>query len=316
LSHGRDSLLSSQTEGGLTLKAKPVVLKALLQQRHLQTHTAFCREYDRVATSADPGLRGGWPSRAQFYRWLSGDLVGLPYSDHCRILEAMFPGWRVDQLFEPHDGSIGFIPEPPALQTRPPTIQPISSSAPTAEQTIDQVVAFYPHRADSPKKLWMDLLVGAQEEIVLFANASLFLPEENPEAIEILRTKVASGVRVRILLGDPDHPAMELRGREERLFEAIPGRIRMALAYYRPLVDVEGIEFRLHGTSLYNSIFRYDDQMLVNQHIYGTYGYMAPILHLRKVAGGDLFDTYMRSFELVWAEESYPMHAKEAAPAS
>jgi len=31
--------------------------------------------------------------------------------------------------------------------------------------------------------------------------------------------------------------------------------------------------FHLHQTALYNSIFRYDDQMLVNQHIYGTYGY-------------------------------------------
>src|SRR5690242_18649657 len=100
-------------------------------------------------------------------------------------------------------------------------------------------------------------------------------------------------------------PAMELRGREERLFEAIPGRIRMALAYYRPLVDVEGIEFRLHGTSLYNSIFRYDDQMLVNQHIYGTYGYMAPILHLRRIEGADLFETYIKSFKMVW-EQSYP----------
>ena len=299
----------------VTLKAKPVVLKVLLQQRHLQTHTAFSREYDRIAAAVDPGLRGEWPSRVQFYRWLSGDLVGLPYADHCRILEAMFPDWRVDQLFEAHDGSIGFVPEPSASQVQP-TIQPIPSSAPNADQTIDQVVAFYPHRADTPKKLWMDLLVGAQEEIALFANASLFLPEENPEAIEILRAKAANGVRVRILLGNPEHPAMELRGREERLFEAIPGRIRMALAYYRPLIDVESIEFRLHGTSLYNSIFRYDDQMLVNQHLYGTYGYMAPILHLRKVASGDLFETYMKSFELVWAEESYPIHAKEAAPAS
>ena len=87
----------------------------------------------------------------------------------------------------------------------------------------------------------------------------------------------------------------------------------MALAYYRPLVDVDGVEFRLHGTSLYNSIFRYDDQMLVNQHIYGTYGYIAPILHLRKMAGADLFDTYMRSFELVWREESYSVHADQAA---
>ncbi len=291
------------------MNTKPVVLKALLQQRHMQTHSAFCREYDKIAADVDPTLRGGWPSRAQFYRWLSGDLIGLPYTDHCRILESMFPGWKVDQLFQAHDGGIEFIPEPPAPQIKTATAL---STAP-AVQEVDQVVAFYPHRADTPKSLWMDLLVNAKEEIGLFANASLFLPEENPEAIDILRKKAASGVRVRILLGDPAHPAMELRGREERLFEAIPGRIRMALAYYRPLVGVDGIEFRLHGTSLYNSIFRYDDQMLVNQHIYGTYGYIAPILHLRKIAGGDLFDTYMKSFELIWREESYDIHAEEAA---
>jgi len=90
----------------------------------------------------------------------------------------------------------------------------------------------------------------------------------------------------------------------------------MALAYYRPLVGVEGVEFRLHGTSLYNSIFRYDGQMLVNQHIYGTYGYVAPVLHLRKVAGADLFDTYMKSFELVWKEESYGIQPEEPTSTS
>lgn len=78
----------------------------------------------------------------------------------------------------------------------------------------------------------------------------------------------------------------------------------MALAYYSPLVGTEGIEFRLHGTSLYNSVFRYDDEMLVNQHAYGTYGYIAPILHLKKSPSSDLFDTYMKSFSLVWEEES------------
>ncbi len=151
----------------------------------------------------------------------------------------------------------------------------------------------------------MDLLIGAQERIDLFANASLFLPEDNPESISIIKHKAEHGVTVRILLGDPDHPAMTLRGKEERLFEAIPGRIRMALAYYRPLMDVSCVEFRLHGTALYNSIFRYVDQMLVNQHIYGTYGYMAPILHLRRMDGADLFDTYVNSLELVWNEESW-----------
>jgi hypothetical protein len=104
------------------LDAKPIVLKVLLQHRHLQTHRAFCREYDKVAAKADPTSRGGWPSKAQFYRWLSGELVGLPYPDHCRILESMFPGWKVDQLFQMHEGGIDFIPEPDNLQKlrRPP----------------------------------------------------------------------------------------------------------------------------------------------------------------------------------------------------
>ncbi|MGH4020848.1 MAG: helix-turn-helix domain-containing protein [Pseudonocardiaceae bacterium] len=170
-----------------------------------------------------------------------------------------------------------------------------------------EVIALYPHRFETPKHLWFDLIVGAQQQIDLFANASLFLPEENPEAISIIKHKATNGTKVRILMGDPDSPAMELRGREERLFDAIPARIRMALAYYRPLTDVPGIEFHLHQTSLYNSIFRFDNQMLVNQHVYGTYGYMAPILHLRSVENCDLFDTYARSFELVWSEESYPI---------
>jgi hypothetical protein len=167
-----------------SLSAKPIVLKVLLQQRYLQTHRAFCREYDKVAAVVDPTLRGGWPSKAQFYRWLSGDLVGLPYTDHCRILEGMFPDWKVDQLFHAHDEGIDFIPESTAPQTQKgPRPAPSTRSA---DQGVEQVVAFYPHRADTPKSLWMNLLVSAQENIDLFANASLFLPEENPETIEII----------------------------------------------------------------------------------------------------------------------------------
>jgi hypothetical protein len=106
------------------LDAKPIVLKVLLQHRHLQTHRAFCREYDRVAAKADPTLRGGWPSKAQFYRWLSGELVGLPYPDHCRILESMFPGWKVDQLFQIHQDGLDFVPEPGKSQKIAETTQP------------------------------------------------------------------------------------------------------------------------------------------------------------------------------------------------
>jgi hypothetical protein len=56
----------------------------------------------------------------------------------------------------------------------------------------------------------------------------------------------------------------------------------------------------LQRATLYNSIFVYDEEMLVNQHVYGMYGYMAPILHLRKIEGGDFFEMYIQSFERVW----------------
>jgi hypothetical protein len=142
-----------------SLNTKPVVLKALLQQRHMQTYSAFCREYDKVAADVDRTLKGGWPSRAQFYRWLSGELIGLPYADHCRILEGMFPDWKVDQLFQVNDGGIEFIPEPPAPQKKTATALP---TAPTVQEA-DQVVAFYQSLgllASVPHSFSADILGG------------------------------------------------------------------------------------------------------------------------------------------------------------
>jgi transcriptional regulator with XRE-family HTH domain len=179
-----------------------------------------------------------------------------------------------------------------------------------AEQGSGEVVAFYPHRAQTPRSLWLNLLKAAQREIVLMAYASLFLPEENPESTRILREKARAGVKIRIALGDPDSPEVALRGVEERLYVGLVGRVRMAIAYYQPLLAVPNIEFRLHRTALYNSIFIYDDEMLINQHAYGVYGYMAPILHLRRVDGADLFGMYAESFERVW-QEAYPFQPSE-----
>jgi hypothetical protein len=51
---------------------------------------------------------------------------------------------------------------------------------------------------------------------------------------------------------------------------------------------------------LYNSIYRADDQLMVNTHIYGFTAPHAPVLHLRKVAGGSMVSNYLDSFERVW----------------
>lgn len=169
-----------------------------------------------------------------------------------------------------------------------------------------EVIGFYPHRAQIPKQLWLEALLSARQGIDLLTNAALHLVEDNPETVALLKHKGENGVPIRIAMGDPASAAVELRGREERMPGGIAGRVEMANAYYSPLRGAPGVEYRHHGTALYNSIYRYDDQMLINQHVYGTYGYLAPVLHIRRTEAGDLFDMYARSFDMVWNESYDP----------
>ncbi|QNT95790.1 XRE family transcriptional regulator [Streptomyces griseofuscus] len=71
---------------------------------------------------------------------------------------------------------------------------------------------------------------------------------------------------------------------------------------YRPLYGVEGVEFRMHRSTLHNSLYRADDEWLVNVQVYGISAPYTPVLHLRKVAGAELVSTYTQSFEKVWTE--------------
>jgi hypothetical protein len=79
----------------------PILLKVLLRQNHWQQYAAFCAQYDKAAKQIDADLTGTFPSRAQLHRWLTGSVRSLPYPDHCRVLEEMFPGWTAEQLFAP-----------------------------------------------------------------------------------------------------------------------------------------------------------------------------------------------------------------------
>lgn len=84
------------------MHAQEVALKILVRRRYL-TYEGFCREWDRTAPGVDERLVGHHPGRAQYYRWLRGDLSKRrPYPDACRMLEAMFPGWSVVGLFSPY----------------------------------------------------------------------------------------------------------------------------------------------------------------------------------------------------------------------
>jgi hypothetical protein len=59
---------------------------------------------------------------------------------------------------------------------------------------------------------------------------------------------------------------------------------------------------RLHETTLYNSLFRYDDDLLVNPHIFGQPASANPVFYLRRAGASGWFDSYTESFEVVWAD--------------
>jgi hypothetical protein len=83
------------------MTAPLTLLKALLGERHLQTHPAFCREYTAAAHRIDPRLVVTAPGREQYQRWLSGKVKTRPHPDRCRVLERMFPGHTITQLLAP-----------------------------------------------------------------------------------------------------------------------------------------------------------------------------------------------------------------------
>lgn len=163
-----------------------------------------------------------------------------------------------------------------------------------------EILTIYPHRWAVPRETWLQHFARAEREIGILAYSALFLIED-PGITRILADKARSGVNVRILLGDPDSPEVTERGEAEGIGDAMPARIRNALALLRPLTTLPAIQLRLHRTALYNSIYHADDNLLVNPHVYAQPAATAPVLRVRLTERGMLAANYLESFECVWS---------------
>jgi hypothetical protein len=170
----------------------------------------------------------------------------------------------------------------------------------TARTRPEELAAVYPHRWSVPRDVWVRFFESATQEIGILAYSALFLAED-AGIVGIFSEKARAGVRVRIALGDPDSAQVIQRGQDEGIGDAMPAKIRNALTLYRSVLAVENIEIRLHRSVLYNSIYRADDQLFVNQHAYGIPAAHAPMLCFHESQSGDMVAAYLASFEKVWA---------------
>ncbi|MFC5186031.1 phospholipase D-like domain-containing protein [Actinomadura harenae] len=205
-------------------------------------------------------------------RWIDGR---LPYPRHRRSIAEMLS--VEEALIWPNLAPRNSAPEPPPVA----------------------VLGTYPHRWAVPRAVWLRHFESARREIDILAYASLFLAEDSG-IIRALVKRAHAGVSVRLLLGDPDGAHIRERGNDERVGDSLSAKIRNALVLYEPLREAPNFEIRLHDTVLYNSIYRADDDVLVNHHAYGVAASDAPVLHARHTTDGDMASTYLASLTHVW----------------
>ena len=171
---------------------------------------------------------------------------------------------------------------------------------PTASVATELVTA-YAYRSELDLRRWWEFFVRAERQIDLLGFTLYFLPQQHPGLIGLLEEKIAAGCQVRAALADPSSPHVQWRDDEEHQAITIKVRIQSALDAFGPVMD-HGAEFRFQEAPLYNSIFRFDDEMLVTPHLYATPGHAAPLLHLRRLMPNGLFERFASHFESVWSD--------------
>lgn len=166
------------------------------------------------------------------------------------------------------------------------------------------VLAVYSTRSAMPRGNLMALLAQAERNVDVLALAAVWLWDSVPDFGPTLAAKAAAGVNVRVCLGDPEGDACRLRGEEEEVGSLLGARSRLAInAAERWLVNSPA-SLRLHDATLYATILRFDNIVLLNWHLFGIPAAEAPLLHLRRAEANGMTETALRSFENVW-ERSY-----------
>jgi lambda repressor-like predicted transcriptional regulator len=161
-------------------------------------------------------------------------------------------------------------------------------------------VSVYGSRADVPVTVWTQLFGGAVEHIDILVYGGTFLFDVVPKFCDMLTTATERGVVIRFIVGDPDCAAVAQRGAEEQIGSSLAARCQMTLARLESLVDAPGLEIRTHATPLYTSMFRADDRIIANPHLYGAPASDNPAIFIRRDEAPELWRDHHVAFERVW----------------
>lgn len=199
----------------------------------------------------------------------------------------------------PHDlWPTKFAPEP--ATARPDTPVPFSPTT-------------YASRTQVPIAAWQDHFTGAQTSIDILVFAATFLFDTLDGFTTTLTESAGRGVQVRFLVGDPHGDNMTLRGEEEGIGESVKARSHNSVELLRPYTTTPGFAVRTHETTLYSSIFRVDNDVIINFHIYGSPGRDNPVMIFSRQQEPRLWATFERAFTRVW-DDAQPLTSPANPP--
>ena len=201
------------------MTGQPPLLAALLEGKGMHRYGTFRAAYEKAARSVDRDLGGSAPSRAQFHRWLTADLRGLPYTDHCRVLEHMLPGYSAAQLFQPCPASGIPVPVRGAADAH---VSPVLHNGHTLPGTaaLADVAAVFASRSEFAAKVEPCALFEGASRIRAVGLSLNLICQQVPD--QQLRRMLAEGTQLTCLFLDPDGEAIKAREREE---EHPPGHL-------------------------------------------------------------------------------------------
>jgi hypothetical protein len=166
----------------------------------------------------------------------------------------------------------------------------------------NEMTAIYASRAAMPTGLVMSLLSAADTEVDVLTFAGMWLWDTVAGFGPTLAEKAHAGVSVRVCLGDPSGEAVAIRGREEGIDDLLAARCRLAAKYADQALRGSPAVIRNHDTTLYATILRFDDELLINWHLYGAPAAESPVLQLRRASSHGLANRAIASFERVWTD--------------
>lgn len=182
-----------------------------------------------------------------------------------------------------------------------------------AEDPQREIEGAWPHASDYRAPDWPALMTTAVERIDLLDYTLLDIVSA-PGIPDMLADKAAAGCHVRVLIAAPDSiwvaSAAKQLGLDEQDYVSrteLQREIEQARGHLEALIGKPDIDVRTFYAERTNTILRFDEQMLVSLHLWGTPTAQAPMLHLRRRADGGLFDQFAHHLDQIAQHASEPV---------